>query len=95
MPENVHSGGSVRAIAHRASIVYEEETGAIKHIHRTITLEGGRVPSDSELEEAALAIISKRLPVGGLKVVHVEPDQIRPHVRYRVHPQHRTLIEPT
>jgi hypothetical protein len=93
MSQPVRGGGSVRAIAHRASVVYEENSGAIKHIHQTVTLEGGQVPTESEMEQAALDILSKRIDVRGLKVLHVDAADIRPRVNYRVDPQRRILME--
>jgi hypothetical protein len=93
MSQPVHGGGSVEVIAHRAAVVYEETSGAIKHIHQNLTFEGGQVPSESEMEQAALDILSRRVDVRGLKVLHVDGAELRPRVKYRVDSQQRTLIE--
>ena len=90
---STHGSGTVKAVAEHATVIYDEKTGAIKHIHRTIILEGGVVPSETAMEKAAMEIVSKRISPHGLKVIHADPSHIRLDVKQRVDPQQRILIE--
>ena len=59
---NSTHGGTTKAIAERATVIYDEKTGAIKHVHRTIILEGGVMPSETAMEKGNGNRIKTNLP---------------------------------
>lgn len=86
-------GGSLTPIAKHATVVYEEKTGRIRHIHHTVILPGGKVPTESEMEKVAKEFVLKRGQTEPLKVLHVDPGSLQHRVKYAVHPQKLTLVE--
>jgi hypothetical protein len=64
-------------ISNNACVVYDPQTGRIFRIHQVTTMEGGRVLDRKEIETRALALTSKK-GYSQMKVLHVEPDSIKP-----------------
>lgn len=58
-----------------ACVVYEAKTGRVVHLHRVITLRGGRAPRREEIEARALELAGKRT-AAALKALHVEPASV-------------------
>jgi hypothetical protein len=86
-------GGIVKAQAHRACVIFDPVSGRILHVHHDIALPGGRLVSESEAEEAAMAQLRKRgRHSTQLEALHVNPDELHSRVRYKVDPQHRVLV---
>jgi hypothetical protein len=83
-------------VAERACIVYHPTTGEIVHIHHTVTLRGGVIPSDQEVEARATELALKNTKdrdLSRFKTLLVAPDHLEPHKAYKVHPKKRELVE--
>jgi alpha-ketoglutarate-dependent taurine dioxygenase len=78
----------------KACVVYDTATGRIHHIHRVMTLEGGREPSTETIAEDALRALRSlpNPPDGALDILHVHHDAIEPNKRYRVNLRSKTLV---
>jgi hypothetical protein len=88
------TGGTINVVSIKACVVYEPETGIIKHIHHSITLEGGSPTPDEQVEHKALEIAAKRHPdPGRLRTLPIPNESLDPNRRYRVDHESRSLIE--
>jgi hypothetical protein len=77
------SAATVEIQSERACVVYHPRTGRILHLHRVITLRGGREPGAPQIEARALALAAKKRR-GPMRVLHVDPAALTPGVDYKV-----------
>jgi hypothetical protein len=88
-----HFGGTLPVWSSTACVVYDADTGLVRHIHRVVTLEGGREPTQQENEARAMAMLeAKGRKTSKLRALHVAGDAIEAHRCYAVEPKTRQLI---
>jgi hypothetical protein len=86
-----HGGGKAGVQSVKACVAYDSKSGRVHRIHSVVTLEGGREPSEQEIQEHVLGMLGKRgLDTDGLEVLHSD-DAIEPRTLYSVDPKARTL----
>ncbi|HEX5757786.1 MAG TPA: hypothetical protein VF121_01185 [Thermoanaerobaculia bacterium] len=51
--------GEAAPIAESACVLFDPATGAVHHIHRSVTLTGGEVPSQQAVEERARGLAAQ------------------------------------
>ena len=91
MPQQ--SGGTVPVKSSRACVVYDTHTGHVQHIHQVVTFEGGREPTEAEIEAHAISIAQREeRHKGTLKVLHVATEAIQPGHLYAVDLKSNTLV---
>jgi hypothetical protein len=84
----VHTRGSSVI---RSCVVFDHD-GTIVHTYSLVTVEGAAQRPLSEIERRALALAVGRGHDGpNLSVLHIDPDEVQPGVRYRVDPASREL----
>jgi hypothetical protein len=88
-----HTGATIPIQSMKACVVYETASGRARHIHRVMTLLGGREPGPDKIAEDALRALRSlpSPPVGVIDVLHVYHDAIEPNKRYRVDLRTKTL----
>lgn len=90
--------GPNRVVAHRFSVVYDDRTGKILHVHESAALEGAEIPEDGALEKRAVALAQrlsgKRLgaAAGRLSVLTVAAATVDQAGRFKVDVKKRTLV---
>jgi hypothetical protein len=90
---SLQSIGTAPVESSRACVVYDADTGLIHHIHRVVTLAGGREPTEQENENHAMALLeAKGRKTRALRALHVAGNAIDPHRRYAVEPKTQKLI---
>jgi hypothetical protein len=89
-----HAGATIPIQSMHACVVYETSSGRIRHIHRVMTLQGGREPGREKIAEDALrALRSMPNPTDeDLDVLHVHHDALEPNKRYRVDLRTNALV---
>ena len=84
----------INAVRESVCVLYEPETGQIRHMHCTLVLEGGYNPTPAEEEAMAHAALGRRRqPNANLVALHVAQDALKPYSRYRVDVQAKQLVE--
>jgi hypothetical protein len=91
---------TAQVAAETLCVVYDGQTGVISHFHHSITLEGGRKPSDVALRAETLALtkdvaLTLRNPAPDLtrlEVLTVRPEEIDVGAQYRVNVSTRQLV---
>lgn len=90
--------GPNRVVAHRFSVVYDDRTGKILHVHESTALEGAKVPEDRALEQRAIELAQRlsgdRLGASAkrLSVLTVAAAAIDQAARMKVDVSKRTLV---
>jgi len=51
--------GPNRVVAHRYSVVYDDRTGQILHLHESRAIEGAEIPDDRVLEKRAIDLAGR------------------------------------
>ena len=75
-------------------VVFNRYDGSIQHIHDVVTVEGAASMTDEQVRERALSLVAERgIETGGLGVIHVPPDEMKPGTRYMVDVQTQQLVE--
>ncbi len=90
-PGTTHSGPerSVQRV-----VVFDRSDGTIQHIHDVVTVDGAASVTDEQVRERALKLVAERgIETGGLGVIHVQPDEMKPGTRYAVDVQTQQLVE--
>ena len=74
--------------------MYDSNNGRIHRVHHFITLEGGREPSDQEIGDQALSLLTG-LGIQGphLKVLHFRPEMMKARTVYAVDLKSLKLFE--
>jgi hypothetical protein len=81
-------------VAERLCLLYDPNTGDIRHLHSVTTLLGGRTLTDAEMEARTRELAATRsAELAALPLLHVDPASWRSGARYRVAPASRTLVE--
>ena len=78
----------------KACVVYDAETGRMHHLHRVVTFEGGREPSDDEIAAAALRAFQELHADrrGAFETLHVDHAAVEPGVKYRIDVHKKKLV---
>ena len=81
-----------RANAEQTCFVYDVATGYVVHVHQFCPLEPGGGCAESEMERAALELVSADLPRSNLAVFHHFGElRLKPGHRYRIDPERQTF----
>ncbi len=78
----------------RVCVVYDAESGEVKHIHNVVALPGADIPAEDRIAERALTV-AKRLREHesvDLRTLHVSPGAIKPLHKHRVDVTSGTLV---
>jgi hypothetical protein len=75
-----------------ACVVYEAITGRVVHLHRVITLRGGKAPSANEMEARALELAGQRSGAS-VKVLHLEAESVQSGRAYKVDLKKLKLVQ--
>lgn len=90
--------GPNRVVAHRFSVVYDNRTGKILHVHESTALEGAKIPGDRTLEKRAVELAQRlsgdRLGAAAtrLSVLTVAAAEVDQAARMKVDVKTRTLV---
>jgi flavin-binding protein dodecin len=78
----------------KACVVYDSANGRIHHVHRVLTLVGGREPSEDEIAADALRAMGSlpEPPTRVLEVLHVHHSAVESGKRYRVDLTTKALV---
>jgi hypothetical protein len=78
-----------------AVVIYDSQTGEIRHIHEEITLPGGHRSDHKQLAERALRLAEELggRPLGNVKTLSAKGSQLRLGARLRVDVQKQGLIQ--
>ena len=89
------AGATVAVKSVKACVVYDAQSGLIRHHHCVLTLEGGREPGEAEIAADAISAAGRRrgAPSGSLEVLHIPHDALDPGKRYRVDVGTKKLAE--
>jgi hypothetical protein len=83
----------IKAVRESVCVLYEPETGQVRHMHCTLVLEGGYNPTAAEEEAMAHAALQRRAqPHANLVALHVAQDTLKPYSRYRVDVRTKQLV---
>lgn len=90
----VQHGGTEKVESASSCAVYDVLTGHIHHWHHSVTLVGGRHPSEEEIAKDAVAAAQRGSlkNQGDLRVLHVTLDAVEPGKLYDVDHQRQTLV---
>lgn len=84
--------GDIAVESEQACVVYEAKTGRVVHLHRVITLRGGKAPTKNAMEARALELAG-----GGsraaVKVLHLESESLQSGSAYKVDPKKLKLVQ--
>jgi hypothetical protein len=76
-----------------ACAVYDAKTGRIEHVHRVITLKGGKTPERTEIEARAIEMATRNgRAASQLKTLLVSADKLHEGARYKVDLKTGSLI---
>jgi hypothetical protein len=89
---NSFSGGDAEVESEKACVVYEAKTGRIVHLHRVITLRGGKAPTESAIEAKALQLAGERSKAA-LKALHIDSKSVQSERAYAVDLKKLQLVE--
>lgn len=74
-------------------VVYDCESGTIKHIHRVFTWRGGEHPSREELEREAMEQAAEaHMDLDDVELLHVDPRTVPINVLLSVDVKERVLV---
>jgi hypothetical protein len=83
-----------REQSRKTCVLYDHESGVIRHIQHAIVMEGGYDPTEAEIEAIARRSFEKRnAPHGHLKALHVAAERFDSPKAYRVDPTRIALVE--
>lgn len=84
-----------RVDAESVVVLYNKDSGEIKHIHREVTFLGGRHPDQEEQERRATDAASRvgLHDITKLALLHVDTQRLKPDVRYKVDVDRQQLVE--
>jgi hypothetical protein len=88
------SGGTAPIQSIKTCVIYESESGLIRHRHTVVTLVGGREPAPDQIAADARRAFGDlpNAPGSALDVLHVHHEAIEPGRRYRVDPGEKKLV---
>ena len=93
---NVVHGAPVQPEDEKICVLYNLATGRIVHMHRVITLPGGRKVDDAEMERRIRErSVSTGRDGSGLGVLHVDPNTYKMGAVYQVDVGAKKLVEAT
>jgi hypothetical protein len=81
-------------ILERVTVLYEPDTGKVRHVHHTAAIQGAELPSDSALEERALELAARLRGISrdAVRALHVDGADFKPHSRHHVDVAARRVI---
>jgi hypothetical protein len=78
----------------RVTVVYNTETGDIRHVHQCVSSPQQDLPDEEEMEGDALRYAAEAgHDRPQLAVLHVDPARFKQNAAYKVDTRNRTLIE--
>lgn len=87
-------GGSLPVAHSSLCVVYEGASGRIRHVHHSLTLEGGHQPTRAEVEHEVTEMLEvEHVSMDGMHMLHVPSTSMRPGVAYTVDHASRSLVE--
>lgn len=87
--------GNLEVAQESMTVVYDQQTGRIAHMHYSVTAKGGKHPEQATLEKDALEQLAQLQPgmTAKMALLHVKPASMKPRVFYKVDIQKRILVE--
>lgn len=83
-----------RERTNKTCVLYDKDSGAIRHIQRTIVMDGGYEPTEPEIEAMARRSFERRSkPHTHLHALHVTVGEIKYPKIYRVDTARKVLVE--
>ena len=79
--------GAPPIIDDQLCVVYQADTGAIVHVHRVTTYQGGQLPTEEAIRSRAIAHLhafQQERVSSPLKTVLLAPEQIEPGTFYKI-----------
>jgi hypothetical protein len=78
----------------RSCVLYDSDSGRILHIHQSVVLEGGEMPTEAELESTARAMLDARdAETSKVVALHVPHADFKPRTAYTVDVVEKVLVE--
>jgi hypothetical protein len=88
------SPGRGKIVRERACVLYDRDTGAIRHIQHVMVMEGGYDPDEGEVEAMCRdALVKRGHKHDKLEALHVDRDALKPFKGYRVETARKMLVE--
>lgn len=88
------STADVTVSATRCCVLFDPTDGCIRHMHKVVTMPGGRETSEKEMEQRIVHLAKGMgLETDNLHLLHVDPERLAAGSVYAVDPRTRTLIE--
>ena len=93
-PTALTSAGRQKTVRERACVLYDRDTGLIRHIQHVIVMEGGRDPDEHEIEAKCRKAMERQgRPHHGLEALHLDRSALQHPKWYRVDPKTKMLEE--
>jgi hypothetical protein len=87
------STGRTKVRSVKCCILFDPADGAIRHVHRVVTMEGADEIAEHLIEKRTLQLAKELgVDVSGLDLLHVDACSIEPHFQYAVDPKKRCLV---
>jgi hypothetical protein len=78
----------------KCCVVYDSKSGAIHHVHRIATMEGGYETPDDRVEARTLEVAAELgIDKATVRTLRVEPNQLKPGASYSVDVGTHSLVE--
>jgi hypothetical protein len=91
----IGTGGAVEPESQFVFIVYERDTGAVRHVHQVVNLPGAEARDREQMEQTALSYVSPQerdRESTGLTVLTVSPQELERGKVYRVDHERQVLM---
>jgi hypothetical protein len=83
-----------KAASMKVCVLYDPDSGHIRHVHKTIVLPGAKMPSASAIESSARSSLNgHHAKPPKVKALHVPEADLKSRSRFKVDPAKRKLVE--
>lgn len=87
------STGRAQVRSEKCCVLFDPSDGAIRHVHRVVTMEGADETPEQIIEKRTLQLAKELgVEVAQLQLLHVDPRSIEPGQQYVVDPAKRCLM---
>jgi hypothetical protein len=85
--------GTAKVRSVKCCVLFDGKTGAIRHVHHVVTIEGAAETSDAEMEARALKLAKDHgIATAKIQIAHVDAKAFAERARYKVDTKTRALI---